>query len=116
MCSRSPTPTPFTYTTLFRSAPLDEFPEAATQSFDNEKDFVIRSNLSVVAKKGTPDEILQKVYDIIKQGATSEEFVNTLDTLAYEAALMEPAEAKEFIQSETQRYYDLVELSGLEKQ
>lgn len=101
---------------VLQDTPLDEFPNAATQSFDNEGDFVIRSNLSIVAKKGTPDEILAKVYEIVKEGATTEEFINTLNTLAYDAILMEPAQAKEFLQSETERYRELVELSGLEKQ
>jgi len=101
---------------VLQETPLEEFPDAATQSFDNEKDFVIRSNLSVVAKKGTPEEILQKAFEIIKEGAQTEEFINTLETLAYEAVLMEPADAKEFIQGETERYRKLVELSGLEKQ
>src|SRR5699024_7863659 len=90
---------------VLQDTPLDEFHDAATQSFDNEKDFVIRSNLSIVAKKGTPDEILTKVYEIVKEGATTEEFINTLNTLAYEAVLMEPRSEEHT--SELQSRFDL---------
>ena len=40
----------------------------------------------------------------------------TLDTLNLDPVLLEPAQAKTFLQQETQRYGALVEKSGLEKQ
>jgi tripartite-type tricarboxylate transporter receptor subunit TctC len=44
------------------------------------------------------------------------DFAKTLDTLNLDPVLLEPAQAKTFLQQETQRYGALVEKSGLEKQ
>lgn len=101
---------------VLQDTPLAEFPTAVTQQFDKDTDLVVRANLSVVVKKGTPDELIEHIYDILKKGSNDTDFQETLNTLAYEAVLTEPAEAQAFVKNESERYRALVELSGLEKQ
>lgn len=101
---------------VLQSTPLKEFPQAVTQSYDDPKALTVRSNLSVVVKSGTPDAIIEKLYQAIKEGAQTKELVEALATLSYDAILTPPAEAQAFVRAETVRYGKLVEASGLEKQ
>lgn len=101
---------------VLQSEPLEEFPQAIPQSYDDPKALTVRSNLSVVTKAGVSDEVLQRLYTVLKDGVTHEDFVTALQTLNYDAVMYEPKKAKEFLLEETQRYGRLVEQSGLEKQ
>lgn len=101
---------------VLQSTPLKEFPQAATQSYDDPKALTVRSNLSVVVKAGTPEDVIEKLYQAVKEGAKTKEFVEALATLSYDAVLIPPAEARTFLHAETARYGKLVEASGLEKQ
>lgn len=98
------------------SAPIAGFPDAVTQSEDDPKALIVQGNLSAVVRTGTPEPVINALYEAIKEGSKNPEFVEALEMLAYDAVLTPPAEAREFVLSETQRYGALVEASGLEKQ
>lgn len=101
---------------VLQSEPLKEFPQAVPQSYDDEKALTVRSNLSVVVRNGTPPEIIERLFQIIKEGVAKPEFVEALEMFNYSAVLTDPKTSREFVLSETQRYGKLVEQSGLEKQ
>src|SRR5699024_245585 len=101
---------------VLQSEPLKEFPQAVIQSYDDEKALTVRSNLSVVVRNGTPPEIIERLYQIIREGADKPEFVEALEMFNYSAVLTDPKTSREFVLSETKRYGQLVEQSGLEKQ
>jgi tripartite-type tricarboxylate transporter receptor subunit TctC len=101
---------------VLQSAPLAEFPGAVVQSYDDPKALTVRSNLSVVVRSGTPELIIDRLYDILRKGSQEQDFVQALDTLSYSTVMMEPAKAREFLHAETRRYGELVKQSGLEKQ
>lgn len=101
---------------IMRSQGLKEFPNAVTQNESDPKALTVRSNQSVLVRSGTPDAIVNKLYEILKSASTEDDYVKTIDTLSIESVLTEPAKAKAFVLSETKRYGVLVEKSGLEKQ
>lgn len=101
---------------VLHDEPIKAFPDAVTQDKNDPTALIVQGNLSAVVKAGTPDAVIQKLYEALKEGAQEPDFVEALDTLAYTAVLTPPAQAREFILSETQRYGVLVEASGLEKQ
>ena len=72
--------------------------------------------LAVVMRSGTPQDVVSRIYAILQAGVKDSDFAKTLDTLNLDPVLLEPAQAKTFLQQETQRYGALVEKSGLEKQ
>ena len=78
--------------------------------------FVMNSWVGLLAPKGTPQPVIDKLYDILKAGAKEEDFTRTMDMLCLDTVLLEPAKARAFLQQETRRYGALVEKSGLEKQ
>lgn len=101
---------------VLQSRTLKEFPKATAQSEQNPKALNVQSNLSVVMRSGTPQPVIDKLYDILKAGAKEEDFTRTMDMLCLDTVLLEPAKARAFLQQETRRYGALVEKSGLEKQ
>lgn len=101
---------------IMRGKGVKEFPNAITQDEHDPKALTVQSNQSVVVRSGTPQAIVDKMYQILKAASTDEDYVKTIDTLSIESVLMEPAKAKAFLAQETGRYGVLVEKSGLEKQ
>jgi tripartite-type tricarboxylate transporter receptor subunit TctC len=101
---------------VLQTTPLQEFPQAAVQNYDDPKALTVRSNLSVVVKSGTPQAAIDKLYAAINEGMREPDAVKALDILAYAAVLTPPKESKQFLLAETQRYGELVKASGLEKQ
>lgn len=101
---------------VLQSTPLKEFPKAVAQSDKDPKSLNVQSNLSVVMRSGTPQPVIDKIYDILKAGAKDEDFTKTMDMLSLDTVLLEPGKTKTFLQQETKRYGALVEKSGLEKQ
>lgn len=101
---------------VLQSTPLKEFPNVATQSYDDPKALTVKSNLSVVVKNGTPKEIVDRLFSAINSGVKDADFVEALESLNYAPVLTSPEQSKQFILNETQRYRQLVEKSGLEKQ
>lgn len=101
---------------VLQDAPLAEFPQAIPQNSNDPKALVVRSNLSVVVRAGTPPAVLEQVFTALETGVKDEDFVKTLDMLSLDTVLLPPAEAKTFLTQETKRYGALVEQSGLEKQ
>lgn len=101
---------------VLQSQPLKKIPDLQTQSYDDPKALTVKSNLSVVVKNGTPEHILEKLYQALKKGEHDKDFTDALNLFAYEAVLTPPAESRKFILEETQRYKKLVDASGLEKQ
>lgn len=101
---------------VLQSSPLKEFPKAVPQSDLDPKSLNVQSNLSVVVRSGTPQFIIDRIYEVLKTGAKEEDFTKTMQMLSLDTVLLEPAKAKEFVQQETRRYGALVEKSGIEKQ
>jgi tripartite-type tricarboxylate transporter receptor subunit TctC len=101
---------------VLQSQALKEFPAAVTQDYDNTKDLTVRSNLSVVVRSGTPQDVINKLYAAIKEGMQEQDFITALDLLAYAPVMTSPEDSKKFLLEETVRYGKLVEASGLEKQ
>ncbi|WP_370635999.1 Bug family tripartite tricarboxylate transporter substrate binding protein [Paralcaligenes sp. KSB-10] len=101
---------------VLQSTPLKEFPDAETQNYDDPKALTVRSNLSVVVKKGTPKEVIDKLYAAIKAGVQEPDFVQALDLFKYAPVLTPPEQAAQFLKDETVRYGKLVQASGLQKQ
>ena len=101
---------------IMQPKPLAEFPAAVTQDYNDEKALTVRANLSVVMKSGTDEKILSRLFEILDAGVKEKDFVETLQTMSYDAVMLPPAQAKEFIRGESKRYQGLVEASGLEKQ
>lgn len=99
-----------------QSDPINGFPDAVTQPEDDPQSLVVRANLSALVRTGTPEPVIDAMYEAIREGAQETDFVEALDMLAYTAVLTPPAESREFILGETKRYGVLVEASGLEKQ
>ena len=101
---------------VLQTSPLKEFPKAVPQSDLDPKALHVQSNLSVVVRSGTPQPIIDRIYDVLKAGARDEDFTKTMQLLSLDTVLLEPAKAKEFLLQETRRYGALVDKSGLEKQ
>ena len=101
---------------IMRSQGVKEFPNAVTQDGNDPKSLFVQCNQSVVVRAGTPQAIVNKLYEILKTASTEEDYVKTIETLSIESVLTEPAKAKTFLLAETKRYGVLVEKSGLEKQ
>ncbi|MYN11816.1 tripartite tricarboxylate transporter substrate binding protein [Pusillimonas sp. TS35] len=101
---------------VLQTDPLDEFPDAATQNYDDPKALTVRANLSVVVRSGAPQPVIDKIYAILNKGVKDPDFVKALADLKYPAVMIEPAKAQAFVRGETQRYGKLVAESGLEKQ
>lgn len=101
---------------IMRSKGVKEFPNAITQNESDPKALTVQSNQSVVVRSGTPQAIVDKLYEILKTSSAEEDYLKTIDTLSIESVLTEPAKAKAFLLQETRRYGVLVEKSGLEKQ
>ena len=101
---------------VLQGTPIHEFPKVPTQDPKDPKTLVVQSNLSVVMRSGTPQDVVSRIYAILQAGVKDSDFAKTLDTLNLDPVLLEPAQAKTFLQQETQRYGALVEKSGLEKQ
>lgn len=101
---------------VLQSQPLPEFPSAVTQDYADPKALTVRANLSLVARSGTPQAVIDKLYAVVKEGAQEPDFIKALDLLAYSAVMTPPEQSKQFLLEETVRYGKLVEASGLEKQ
>jgi tripartite-type tricarboxylate transporter receptor subunit TctC len=101
---------------MLQDSPLPEFPQAVTQSSKDPKALTVQANLSVVARAGTPQQTLDRLYAALQSGVKDEDFAKTLNLLSLEPVLLPPAEASQFLKSETKRYGELVQQSGLEKQ
>lgn len=101
---------------VLNSNPVDEFPDAVAQDENDPQALVVQANLSAVVRSGTPQPVIEKLYDAIKKGSEDADFIEGLNVLGYTAVLTPPAESREFVLSETKRYGKLVEVSGLEKQ
>jgi tripartite-type tricarboxylate transporter receptor subunit TctC len=52
-------------------------------------------------RSGTPQPVIDKLYDILKAGAKEEDFTRTMDMLCLDTVLLEPAKARAFLQQET---------------
>ncbi len=101
---------------VLQPTPLKDFPETVTQDYNDSKALTVRANLSVVMKNGTDEKILNRLYEILNAGVKEQDFVDALQTMSYDAVMLPPNEAKSFIHTETERYKQLIEASGLEKQ
>lgn len=101
---------------VLQSTPLKEFPQAKPQSYDDPNALTVRSNLSVVMRSGTPQPVIDQLYAILEKGVKDPDFVQALETLNFSPVMTPPAQAKQFLVSETERYGKLIKESGLEQQ
>lgn len=89
---------------MLQTDPVAQFPKLETQKANDKNALVIRVNLALMVKTGTPQAIIDRLYKEVKAGASEPDFVARLQSLAYEPVLTPPAEARKFLHAETARY------------
>lgn len=101
---------------MLQKTTVKQFPDLMTQDPATPGAFIVVANVTVVVHKDTPRDIVQKLYEGIKQGADTPEFRERLEQVGLEAVLMDPESSHKFLLSETERYGELFKISGLEQQ
>ena len=74
---------------------------------------MVQTFVAIVAKAGTPTDVIQKLNAVIRESAQEPEYQAQLVSLISDPVLSSPAEAAAYIQSETVRYGKLVKESGV---
>lgn len=90
------------------------FPDVPTVQELGYPDFEAVSWYSFVVRKGTPEHIVDKIYQTAK--VSLEEIQETIDTLGLNASGMGPDELAELIVRDDQRWGSVIAEVGLEKQ
>ncbi len=68
--------------------------------------------VGLVAPKGTPDEIVQKLYGALKSNWHDKDVAKVLNSMGSNVVLSSPAEFGQYIQAEIKKWHTAVELSG----
>lgn len=100
---------------LQRSA-VAQFPELEKQNAQDGRSLLVRANLALVVKAGTPAAVIDRLYREVKASVQEPDFQARLQSLAYEPLLSTPAEARAFILGETARYGEIARSVKLETQ
>ncbi|MGH8856610.1 MAG: Bug family tripartite tricarboxylate transporter substrate binding protein [Polaromonas sp.] len=87
-----------------QSTAVAQFPKLETQKAESGNALLVRANLALVVKTGTPQPIIERLYKEVKGSVEEPDFVARLQSLAYEPVLLPPAQARTFLHAETARY------------
>ncbi len=99
---------------VLQTEPVSQFPKIETQKANDKNALVLRANLALVVKTGTPQAIIDRLYKEVKASVEEPDFVEKLKTLAYEPVLLPPAQARKFLHAETARYGAIAKSVNLE--
>ncbi|MFJ4292325.1 Bug family tripartite tricarboxylate transporter substrate binding protein [Cupriavidus sp. NPDC089707] len=99
---------------VLQTATVAQFPKLERQAADGKEALLIRANLALVAKAGTPDAIVERLYREVRASVQEPDFIERLQSLAYEPVLTTPAESRRLIQAETVRYGAIARTVNLE--
>lgn len=83
---------------------VEQLPKLETQKADDGKALLVRANLALVVKTGTPQPIIEQLYKAVKSSVEEPDFIARLQSLTYEPVLIPPAQARSFLHAETARY------------
>lgn len=83
---------------------VTQFPRLETQKADSPNALLVRANLALVVRTGTPQPIIERLYKEVKSSVEEPDFIARLQSLAYEPVLSPPAQARKFLQAESARY------------
>ncbi len=97
-----------------QSEPVAQFPGLPGQKSGSADALLIRANLALVVKAGTPEPVIERLYKEVKASVLEPDFAARLQTLAYEPVLTTPAQARRFVHGETARYGAIARTVNLE--
>ena len=83
---------------------VTQFPRLETQKADSPNALLVRANLALVVRTGTPQPIIERLYREVKSCVEEPDFIARLQSLAYEPVLSPPVQARKFLQAESARY------------
>ena len=79
------------------------------------QDLSVTTSFVLLTKTGTPPEVIERIYQGVKDVMMQTESQSRLDELALELVLSSPARTAEFITSENARFKDIIARSNLSK-
>jgi tripartite-type tricarboxylate transporter receptor subunit TctC len=97
-----------------QAEPVAQFPGVQTQKAGDTEALLVRANLALVVKAGTPEPIVERLYKEVKASVQEADFIARLQTLAFEPVLSTPGESRRFLQAETVRYGAIARAVDLE--
>lgn len=99
---------------VLQSATVALFPKLERQAPDSKDALLVRANLALVVKAGTPEPIVERLYREVRTSVQEQDFNERLQALAYEPVLTTPAESRRLIDAETVRYGAIARTVDLE--
>lgn len=96
----------------FGSVALEDYPDVPT-ALDLGLDLTIEQWRGVVVPKGTPEDVVQKLHDIIKECIEDEKYIEAIKSLGAVPAYKNTADFKAFMESENKRFEELIKAKGL---
>lgn len=92
---------------------LASYPDVPTAQECGLDDLVIEQWRGVVVPKGTPENVIQRLDDIIKECVEDEAYVETMESLGAIASYKNTEDFKAYMQSENSRFETLIKDRGL---
>lgn len=99
---------------VLQTETVAQFPRLERQVPDSKDALLVRANLALVARAGTPDAVVERLYREVRASVQEKDFLERLQTLAYEPVLTTPAESRRLIHAETVRYGAIARTVNLE--
>ncbi len=99
---------------VLQSPTVALFPKLERQTPDSKDALLVRANLALVVKAGTPEPIVERLYREVRASVQEQDFMERLQALAYEPVLTTPAESRRLIDAETVRYGTIARTVDLE--
>jgi tripartite-type tricarboxylate transporter receptor subunit TctC len=93
-----------------------ELPDVPTMAESGVPDFVMTFWSGVVAPAGTPEPIVSRLNSVINSGLRSPDVQSTVSRIGAETRPSTPEEFRRFIQAESKKWHDIVQLAGVEMQ
>lgn len=88
------------------------FPDVPTTAEVGLPDYQVSTWYGIWAVKGTPNEIVDRMYDEVVKALQSKEIRDIWATLGSEVAVMKPADFARFVNSEIKRWAQVTKMSG----
>lgn len=99
---------------VLQTETVAQFPRLERQVPDSKDALLVRANLALDARAGTPDAVVERLYREVRASVQEKDFLERLQTLAYEPVLTTPAESRRLIHAETVRYGAIARTVNLE--
>ena len=101
---------------VLQTTAVELFPNLEKQKEQDKGALLVRANLALAVKAGTPQAIIDRLYQEVKSSAQEPDFLARLQSLAYEPVLTTPSEARDFLHAETARYGAIVKSINFQAQ